>query len=315
MSASGIAPRVSVIVPTHNRPHTLARALRSVLDQDFRDLELIVVDDASADDRPRQIVEEIAAQDPRVSFIRRDKGGGASAARNTGIHAARGELLAFQDDDDEWLATKLSRQVALIDELGTECVVLGGSLLRYAPPANPKIYRWPVEAGSPWVGKRAFIEGFTAFPQTALMRRQAVLAVGAFDESIRTSEDYELCLRLLSQGRIAALHEVITMSYEQNGSLSTQRGLRMSSSLRIIDLHFAQLQSYPNALAIAHYEIAINNHLAGNSRIALRHWAQAWRWNPRAYRVYLLFPLLFVGTRITQWCLRLAQNIKRLLGR
>lgn len=315
MRESRPAPRVSVIVPTHNRSHTLARALNSVLRQDFRDLELIVVDDASADDRPRQVVEAIAAQDPRVRYIRRAQNGGASATRNTGIQQACGEFVAFQDDDDEWLAGKLSRQVALMDALGTDCVLVGGSLLRHAPPANPKVYRWPLQGQTAWVEPTTFIEGYSAFLQTSMMRRAPVMALGGFDESIKTSEDFELCFRLLKQGRLAALHDVLTMSYEQAGSLSNQRGLRMHSNARIVELHGEQLRHYPRALGIAHYEIALNHQLAGSRLIAFRHWAQALRWDPRAYRVYMLLPMLFLGPRITAWGVGLMQKIKQRLGR
>lgn len=310
------APRVSIVVPTHNRPHTLARALESVLRQDFRDLELIVVDDASADDRPRRVVEAIAANDARVIFIRREQGGGASAARNTGLRIARGEFVAFQDDDDEWLAGKLSSQVTLMDQLGTDCVIVGGSLLRYYPPPTlPKIYRWPLAGDGPWVESTTFIEEYSAFLQTSMMRRAPVMALGGFDESIKTTEDFELCLRMMDHGRIAALHEVVTMSYEQAGSLSNQRSLRMHSNLRIVELHGEQLRHYPRALGIAHYEIALNNQLAGSRVMAFRHWWQALRWDPRAYRVYMLFPMLFLGPRVTAWGVGLMQKVKRLLGR
>lgn len=100
---------ISVIIPAYNRGADIATAVHSVLEQDYRNLELIVVDDCSRDNTA-EVVERIS--DSRIRLLRRDTNGGASAARNTGIAAASGELIAFLDSDDSWLPSKLSRNVA-----------------------------------------------------------------------------------------------------------------------------------------------------------------------------------------------------------
>lgn len=307
------SPRVSVVVPTHNRPHTLVRALRSVLSQDFHDLEVIVVDDASSDDRPRQVVADIAATDARVRYVRRNQNGGASATRNTGIEIARGELIAFQDDDDEWLPGKLSRQVRLMDELGTNCVLFGGRLLRHVPSANPKVYAWPLERGGPWVERTAFINGYTAFLQTSVMRCSALKAVGGFDEGIPIAEDYELCLRLLVKGRLAALPDIVTMSYEQPQNLSNNRLLKKISHQKILDKHSSLLHNYPKARVIAHYEIALSYLIEEERCNALRHWLQAFSADWRIFRLYLLLPMLVLGPAAALWGIAFSQKIKRAL--
>jgi glycosyltransferase involved in cell wall biosynthesis len=105
------SPRVSVIIPTHNRPDRLPRAVASVLNQTFRDVEIVIVDDASADDA----AEVVARQDPRIRYVRHGSPKGACGARNTGIRLARGEFVGFLDDDDEWLPEKLQRQVRVFE--------------------------------------------------------------------------------------------------------------------------------------------------------------------------------------------------------
>jgi len=97
-------PLISVIIPTHNRADLLPRAIKSVLDQTFTDFEVIIVDDASIDDT-EAVVKQMG--DNRVRYIRHTHNLGGSAARNTGIREARGEYIAFLDDDDEYLPEKL----------------------------------------------------------------------------------------------------------------------------------------------------------------------------------------------------------------
>jgi glycosyltransferase involved in cell wall biosynthesis len=102
---------VSVILPTFNRADTLSRSIGSVLEQQHKNLELIVVDDGSTD-RTRELVADI--RDPRIRYIRHDRNRGQSAARNMGISIARAELIAFQDSDDRWAQEKLARQLPVL---------------------------------------------------------------------------------------------------------------------------------------------------------------------------------------------------------
>jgi len=107
-SGQATAPSVSVVIPTYNRLGTLPRALESVLRQTYDDIEVIVVDDCSADGSWEYLQ---SISDPRLRVVRHETNRGGSAARNTGIKAARADLIAFQDSDDEWLVTKLATQI------------------------------------------------------------------------------------------------------------------------------------------------------------------------------------------------------------
>ena len=103
-------PLVSVVLPTHNRKFFLEIAIRSVLEQTERNIELIVVDDASTDGTS-ELLNQLASLDNRIKLLRNDKSLGGGGARNIGIAASSGEWVAFLDDDDEWLPTKLNRQL------------------------------------------------------------------------------------------------------------------------------------------------------------------------------------------------------------
>ncbi len=101
-------PKVSVIIPTYNRPHLVSRAIRSVLEQSYQDFEVIVVDDG-LDKRSKDVIEGIG--DGRVRYIENVKSEGAPASRNRGAKESRGDYLAFLDDDDEWSPHKLELQI------------------------------------------------------------------------------------------------------------------------------------------------------------------------------------------------------------
>ena len=92
-------PLVSIVIPSRNRCNLLPRAVRSVLNQTYRNIEVIIVDDASTDGTPRAI-RELSEQDQRVRGLRNDQPLGGGAARNVGIQAARVKYIAFLDDDD-----------------------------------------------------------------------------------------------------------------------------------------------------------------------------------------------------------------------
>ena len=104
-------PKVSVIIPTHNRAEFLRCAIESVLRQTFTDLEIIVSDDKSTD-HTQEVVKGF--KDMRIKYIFNDGHNGPSATRNKGILASEGEYIAFLDDDDEWLPDKLQRQVEIL---------------------------------------------------------------------------------------------------------------------------------------------------------------------------------------------------------
>lgn len=104
---------VSVIIPTYNREKLILRSVKSVLEQTYSDIELIVVDDCSTD-KTKVVLEKVS--DPRFRYIQMEKNGGACAARNKGIEEAKGDFIAFQDSDDEWEREKIEKQLLRLKE-------------------------------------------------------------------------------------------------------------------------------------------------------------------------------------------------------
>lgn len=112
---------ISVIIPMYNRETTIKEAAMSVLNQTYKDLELIIVDDCSTDNSI-VVVEELEKEDSRVRLIKCDKNGGACVARNLGIDNAKGEIIAFQDSDDIWHKDKLEKSLKAMEESKTDFV-------------------------------------------------------------------------------------------------------------------------------------------------------------------------------------------------
>jgi glycosyltransferase involved in cell wall biosynthesis len=181
-------PLLSVIVPTHDRPEFLATAVGSVLSQELRDLEVVVVDDGSGP-AGAMAASQLAERDERVRLVRLDRSVGASAARNRGVQVARGELVGFLDDDDEWATGAARTAVAHLRERPQ----LGGvSAWHEVVPANgrPVLYRGPVDYDA---GELLWCN-FPAVP-FAVLRRDGLDEELRFDEELITCEDWDLFLR------------------------------------------------------------------------------------------------------------------------
>ena len=120
-----LTPKVSIILPTYNRAYIIEKGINSLLNQTYQDFEIIIVDDGSTDNT-EEIIKKLQEKDKRIKYIKLKTNKGAATARNIGIKAARGEYIAFQDSDDEWMHEKLEKQVKVLDTSSKEVVVYTG---------------------------------------------------------------------------------------------------------------------------------------------------------------------------------------------
>jgi glycosyltransferase involved in cell wall biosynthesis len=228
---------VSVVIPTHNRARTLGRAIRSVLAQTHGDLECIVVDDCSTDDTAA-VVEAI--DDPRLRYIPRERNGGAGAARNTGVAAARGHFIAFQDSDDEWLLDKLAHQVAAMRDgpetaVGVYCAKIVYGIDRDAIHGGRRASVVPDHAETGLSGdiKEPLRRRNVISTQTLMVTAEAATRVGGFDEKIKNSVDWDYVLRLSELGEILFVDEPLAVAYRMEDSISLPSRRSVFSMLRI----------------------------------------------------------------------------------
>lgn len=184
------SPTVSVIIPTHNRGDILRRAIDSVLNQTYKDFELIVVSDGCTDNTD-EIVTSYA--DPRIKFFSHEKSCGASAARNTGIKASTGQYIAFLDDDDEWTVDKLEVQVPVIERSAPK-LGLVYAWMEYIEDGRVKCVRAPELRGDIFIemlDKQAITNS-----STLMIRREVLDVVKGFDESLLRGNDGDFIRRI-----------------------------------------------------------------------------------------------------------------------
>lgn len=211
-------PTVSVVIPAHNAAATIARAIQSAWNQDYAPAEVIVVDDASTDGTAAAARAEARPGRP-VHVVTLPRNRGASAARNEGIRRATAELIAFLDADDEWLEGKLARQVAILQGDPEVTLVTCNSLPVTADgtPGQPAhTLRPPVEGPEAW---KALLGGNFIPTPTVLARRDLLLDLGGFDETLPVAEDFDLWIRLALRGKVATAREVLVRYHSRPASL------------------------------------------------------------------------------------------------
>ncbi|MEW6669423.1 MAG: glycosyltransferase family A protein [Thermodesulfobacteriota bacterium] len=180
---------VSVVIPTYNRAALVARAVTSVLYQDFRDCEILVVDDGSTD----LTLERLKHFGGLVRVLAHPRNQGASAARNTGIRASCGTLIAFLDSDDYWLPGKLSAQVGFFRQ-HPEAVACQTQerWIRRGRRVNPM--KKHLKPSGDIFGPS--LKLCLVSPSAVMLKRTLLDEVGLFDESLPACEDYDLWLRV-----------------------------------------------------------------------------------------------------------------------
>jgi glycosyltransferase involved in cell wall biosynthesis len=230
-----MSPLVSVVIPAFNAGQVLGRTLRSVSAQTYSRLEVLVVDDGSQDGTAG-VVLDAAARDQRIRLIRQENMG-VAAARNKGIEACRGDLIAPLDADDIWVPEKLEKQVAVF---------------RVSPPSVGLVYarsvpvfdgRWALTPSSPdspegTVYLPLVHSNFLANASTPLIRRECLTQVGLYDASYRDQdaqgcEDWDLYLRIAEHHQFRAVPECL-VGYHQGAETMSADWRRMDRSYRIL---------------------------------------------------------------------------------
>jgi len=245
VGAKSRSPLVSVIIPTYNRAHLLGRAIQSVLNQTYQDFELIIVDDASSDNT-EEVVKSF--HDDRIKYIRHDENKGAGAARNTGIKAARGEYIAFQDDDDKWLPNKLEKQVKVLEDSPPEIGVVYTDFQRFDKKSENKPKMVKVMRISGDIHGALLEDNFIGTP-TVLVKKQCFEKVGMFDEELPQLEDWELWIRISKYYHFRYIKEPLVDSYEVAGGISSNAPAHIVARELILKKHFEDISQNSKLLA------------------------------------------------------------------
>lgn len=236
-------PLVSVVIPTYNRAEAVCAAIDTALAQTYGNIEVVVVNDGSTDNT----LAALRRFEERVHVISQQNSGPASA-RNTGVRASQGEIIAFLDSDDLWLPSKVERQVKLLERAGRSvCCCVSNTRLCYVDGRrrtsfdSARIRSWHPEGI--WLNPAEVLATrFFTFNQAVAIRREAFDKAGGFDEQLRVLEDYDLALRLSLDGPWAFVQEPLVEWRQGQDSLSyTFKDSAMTSEVwpRVLKRAFA----------------------------------------------------------------------------
>ena len=202
-------PRVSVIIPTRNRASLLKRALDSVLIQTYPHYEIIVVDDASEDDTP-QVIRQYQKQNPKIQYFRNEISVGGAEARNIGMKQAGGEILAFLDDDDEWLPEKLEIQLAIFDIEPDVGIVGTGYVYIDVDRGTTEKRRFPESQSL----LTLFVENTLGSFSFVCIRRTLFEKYGGIRADMESAQDWSYWIKLAPHTRISMVNDYLVRYYE-----------------------------------------------------------------------------------------------------
>ncbi len=210
--------KISVVIPTYNRANLIERSIRSVLNQTYKNLEVIVVDDGSTDNT-EEVVRSI--QDERIIYYKQENGG-AGMARNTGVSLAGADYVAFHDSDDVFRPEKLEKQMAYM-EAHPEYSMVYCNYEHHSTEGVSNIVPRGFNPIGPLEGDMFFtiLINNTIGAPTMLFKKACFEEVGGFDTSLRCLEDWEFALRFAECFYIGFLDEVLMDAYQQQGGVSS----------------------------------------------------------------------------------------------
>ncbi|GIW67075.1 MAG: glycosyl transferase [Candidatus Parcubacteria bacterium] len=202
-------PLVSVIIPTYNRANLLPKAINSVINQTYKNWELLIIDDGSKDNT-KKIVEEFIKKDSRIKYFYQENSG-QPAAMNLGIKNSNGEYVAFLDDDDEWSPEKLEKQLKEFEKdknialVYTDALIVGGELNNKKSSDISKLYFG-------YVYKNLLYKNFIT-ASSVMIKRKIFNELGLFDENYlikkTQTQDYDMWLRIAKYYKFGYVPEIL----------------------------------------------------------------------------------------------------------
>ena len=190
LRVSKLEPLISVVIPAYNRAAAIPDCLRSVQVQTYQNWEVIVADDGSRDGTP-EITERVAREDARIRLVRQDRNRGAQAARNSGIHAAKGDWIAFLDSDDQYLPHSLEVRLNVVLREGAELVHSDCYIINV--DGSRRLYdRRPISG----YAYARLLRGEGPMFQGLLVSKKALTHINYLDETIVAFQEWETAIRL-----------------------------------------------------------------------------------------------------------------------
>jgi len=286
-------PKVSVIIPTHNRAGLLEKAVKSVLYQSYTDFEILVCDDASTDNT-REVIEGFT--DNRIRFTRHERNIGVTAVRNSAIRGSRGDYIAFLDDDDEWLPGKLENQVDLLERstdklgvayTGVNCIDMKhGNLVKISVPQ----YRG-------YILNNLLYDNFVT-TSTTVVKKTCFEKVGLFDPEFGYAEDYDMWIRIATEFEFDFIARPMINYGLHLDKISMNYNTAIKGLERLIIKYERLFSGNKSAYANQLFAIGVFYCYSGNTHRGRQVLKKALRMSPLDVRLYYNILISFFGQRL-----------------
>lgn len=298
---------VTVLLATYNRAYCLGRAIDSILNQTFRNFELVVIDDGSADDTASLVA---SYDDPRLKFIRHDENCGQAKRLNEGIRASKAPYIAFQDSDDEWLPRKLETEVEVMRTMPPSVGVVYTNRLRHELDGRKYVWRSPHHRPEDGLVFDRALDDSVSFigPQASLIRRECFDKAGFMDETLVRNKDWELFVRISKYYLFYHIDEVHVNYFVSSDSYSAMGEKAGVESLeKIFFKHLDEYRKNPPLLAKRTYWIGSYHMRDGEAAKGRAFLWRAVRAQPFDPRYALAAAAALLGQRIYRRLHRLAK--------
>ena len=231
-------PLVSVIIPTYNRGRLILDSINSVLNQTYKNIELIVVDDCSTDDTEKTVK---SIDDSRIKYIKLEKNSGACVARNKGIEISRGEFIAFNDSDDLWLPEKINSQLDFLYENNAE---ISFCKMECRTPENNFIHNFPNIEFDRKISYKDLLKYNSASTQTIFGKTDCFKEI-IFDATMPRLQDWDEVLRLSQKFSVFYQNKILVHTFFQKDSISTHPEKAVLAMQKIFKKHKDVILSDP----------------------------------------------------------------------
>lgn len=268
-------PLVSVIIPTRNREAYLKNSLKSVLDQTYKNLEVIVVNDASTD-KTLSFLKTI--KDKRLKIISLKKQSGAQVARNKGIKASKAEFIAFNDDDDIWQKDKLEKQMTVFEK-DKDAGVVYCKIKRIDKEKSFFMPQGNLEKEES-IKEALFLGDDGIGLPSAVVKRKCFRKVGFFDEKLTRYQDWELWLRISKFYKFKFISKTLVISHLLPGGITKNKEVLLKATNIIFKKHKKEILENPKIAASWFFRLGDLYYHQRNLRKARNYFKKADRQNP-----------------------------------
>jgi len=302
-----ITSKISVIIPAHNSEKFIEKTISSVLLQTFSNIEVIIVDDGSTD-KTQYIVEGIQKKDERVKYFFQQNSGGPASPKNIGFKQSTGDYIAYLDHDDEWIPSKLEKQLALFNAHSNIGLVSCNAYI-YENEKMTRIHHLSKRNNS-IQGVLADSLSYFFSNSSMLIPRYVIKDVGDRDEELSVLEDLDIVIRILTKGyKIDFISEPLIKYNLGDYNLSKDFN-RVAQDYKVFLSKYRHLlRKYPKAYSIRLESLATAQVLSGNLEKAKKNLIKSINNNVRIKNI-AKFILSLIGQRAFIFLFKISKNLK-----